>query len=269
MLELVSGLVTAGLLAVSAIVGTRLLRLARRDGGGPVAFLGLYFLVYGALATGFSIATYVGWSSAALALPDPVARLLNGVFFVTATAGLGCLLVFTQRTFRPDSRAARAAAWGLGTVMALATAALAVTEGFEVRVLNGPAYWVHFAARVAIWLWVAGESLAYWTKQRRRLAIGLADPVVTNRFFLWGVWGLVVALLAFSDPLARLWYVALAGTTSQWLPEVGRPIIEATVPLACGLNACALILMGLTFFPTRGYRRWLEARHQSEPLPAD
>jgi hypothetical protein len=264
-LEAISGLVTIGMLGLSAVVGLRLVRLAQRDGGGPVLHLGLYFLVYSALATGLSLATYLGWSSASLALPDRVARILNGAFFVTATVGMCFLLLFTQRTFRPESQAARTMVWGIGGLMALATALLAATEGFEVRVVNGPAYWVHFAARVACWSWVAGESLAYWSKQRRRLALGLADPVVTNRFLLWGVWGLVIALLAFSDPVARLWYYQLAGTATQWIPEVGRPIIDATVPIACGLNGAALVLMILTFFPTPAYRRWLLARQTPTP----
>lgn len=264
-LEAVSGLVTVGLLALSGVVGVRLIRLAQRDEGGPVLFLGLYFLVYGALATGLSLATYVGWSSAGLALPDRAARVLNGAFFVTATAGMCCLLLFTRQTFRPESAAARTMVWGVGGLMALATALLAATEGFEVRVVNGPAYWVHFLARVACWAWVAGESLAYWTKQRRRLALGLADPVVTNRFLLWGVWGIVIALLAFSDPVARFWYYTVSGTATQWVPEVGRPIIEATIPIACGLNAAALVLMLLTFFPTAAYRRWLRDRPAPTP----
>ncbi len=265
MLEAVSGLVTIGLLVLSGVVGFRLIQRAQRYDGGPVLFLGLYFLVYGALATGLSLATYVGWSSAALALPERGARILNGAFFVTATAGMSCLLLFTRQTFRPESAAARTMVWGIGGLLALSTALLAATEGFEVRVVNGPAYWVHFVARVACWVWVAGESLAYWTKQRRRLALGLADPVVANRFLLWGIWGLVVALLAFSDPLARFWYYAAAGTATRWIPELGRPIIDATIPIACGLNAAALVLMVLTFFPPTTYRRWLLTRHT--PLP--
>jgi hypothetical protein len=37
------------------------------------------------------------------------------------------------------------------------------------------------------WFWASGESLHYYGMLRRRLRLGLADPVVANRFLLWGV----------------------------------------------------------------------------------
>lgn len=260
-LQAISGVVTVGLLVLSGVVGVRLVRLGGSDDGGAVRLLGLYFLFHGALATGLSVATYLGWSSAAMTLPDAAARALNAGFFVFSTIGLTCLLLFVQRTFRPASPAARSLVAGLAMLMAVSAAALGASEGFEVRVLNGPAYWVHFVARIACWSWVAFESFRYWQLQRRRLALGLADPVVTNRFLLWGLWGTLIALLSFSDPVARLWYVSIADTTTRWIPELGRPIVDATVPVACGLNVAALALMVLTFFPVPAYRRWILGRH--------
>ena len=41
-----------------------------------------------ALATGLSVGTYVGWSSASITLPDVAVRWLNGGFFATSTVGL-------------------------------------------------------------------------------------------------------------------------------------------------------------------------------------
>lgn len=261
LLQAISGLVMVGVVALSAVVGVRLLRLGSGDSTGAVRPLGLYFLLHGALAVAFGIATYLGWSSAELALPDQATRALNAGFFLSSTIGVGCLLLFTQRTFRPASATGRSLAAGLLLLMVVSVIVLGVTEGFEVRVVNGPAYWVHFGARVACWVWVAAESFAYWGRQRRRLALGLAEPIVTNRFLLWGLWGSLFALLAFADPIARLWYVSLAGSTTTWVPELGRPIIAATMPVACVLNLGAVVLMLLTFFPTRGYRRWIVARH--------
>jgi hypothetical protein len=262
LLQALSGVVTIGLLVLSAVVGVRLVRRGRADGDRAVAALGLYLLLHGALATGLSVATYVGWSSPDLALPDAATRVLNGGFFGASTLGLACLLHFTQRTFRPSAPAARSLAAGLTLLMAVSTVVTGATEGFAVPILPGPAYWAHFAARVACWSWVAFESFAYWSRLRKRRALGLAvDPIVANRFLLWGLWGLLIALLAFSDPVARFWYFAVADTTTAWVPELGRPIIDATIPVACGLNAAALVLMVLTFFPIPAYRRWIEARH--------
>jgi hypothetical protein len=263
LLQAISGIVTIGLLVLSGVVGVRLLRLGRSDDGGgdTVRLLGVYFLLHGTLATGLSVATYVGWSSAELQLPELAARALNGSFFVASTIGVTCLLLFTQRTFRPASATGRSLAGGLAMVMAVSAIVLGASEGFAIRVINGPAYWTHFAARVAAWTWVAIESFGDRSRQPRRHALGRADPKVSNPILLWGLWAALFALLAFADPVARVWYVLLAESTTAWVPEVGRPIIAATVPIACALNAAGVVLMVLTFFPMQGYRRWLLARH--------
>jgi hypothetical protein len=259
-LEAISGLVELGLLGLSIVIGVRLLRLAPAGSRGPELWLGLYFVIYSGLATGLSVGTYVGWSSASITLPDAAVRWLNAGFFATSTLGLSCLLLFTQRTFRPESRAA---ATGIGVtagIMVSMTIWIGLSDGFAIRLLPGPAYWIHWTARLSAWIWVAGESFAYWSKQQRRLAVGLAEPVVTNRFLLWGVWGALTTVMAFADPLARVWYFRLSGSTSQWVVEVGRPIIQVVVSITCGLNIGAVALLFLTFFPSAGYKRWLATR---------
>ena len=260
MLEAISGLVELGLLGMSTVIGMRLVRLAPGGSRGPEMWLGLYFLIYSALATALSVGTYVGWSSASITLPDLAVRCLNGGFFATSTVGLTCLLLFTQRTFRPESEAA---ATGIGVtagIMAATAIWVGLSDRFAIRMLPGAPYWIHWLARLSAWIWVSAESFAYGSKQRRRLALGLADAVVTNRFLLWGVWGVLMTVMAFADPLARLWYFRLSGSTTQWVVEVGRPIIQVVVPVTCGLNIGAVALLFLTFFPTPRYRRWLAAR---------
>jgi len=260
-LEAISGLVTLGLLGLSVAIGLRLLRLAPWRSAGPEVWLGLYFLVYSALATGLSVGTYVGWSSADVALPEAVVRWLNGGFFATSAVGIWCLLVFTQRTFRPGSQAALSGIGVTAGIMFSMTLWTGLTTGFRVELLPTAPYWIHWMARLSAWIWIAAESFAYRSKQRRRLALGLADPVVTNRFLLWSVWGALMTAMAFADPLARVWYFHLNGSTTSWNPELGRPIIQVVVPITCGFNIGAVALLVLTFFPTAGYRRWLARRH--------
>jgi hypothetical protein len=259
MLQVLGAGVTLGLIGLSLGIGVRLLRLAART-RGPELWLGLYFVAYGGVATSLSVATYVGWSAPEVALADRAVRALNGGFFTLSTLGMSCLLVFTWRTFRPASRAARAAAAATAALLAAAAVVLGAAEGFEVCVLNGPAYWIHFSARLVPFVWVAVESLLYCRRLRRRLVLGLADPLVANRFLLWGLWGTAMTAMAFADPLARLWYWWLTGTTERWIADVGRPIIEVVVPLSCGIGIAVAALMALVFFPTAGYRRWIEAR---------
>ena len=51
-------------------------------------------------------------------------------------------------------------------------------------------------------LWGAAESLRYFSMMRRRAKLGLADPLVTNRFLLWGL-GIGAAMVGLR-PIAEL-----------------------------------------------------------------
>ena len=261
MFEAISGLAILGLMGISAAVGVRLVRLGRQGGGGPELWLGLYFLIYGCLATAASITTYLGWSAPDVAFSDATTRLLNATFYLFSTIGMTCLLLFTQRTFHPNSSGARAFVWSTTAVLAAAAIGVGVSEGFEVRVLNGVPYWIHFSARLVPFVWVAAESFRYRSQLQRRVAIGLADPLVADRFLLWGLWSAVLAVMAFTDPLARFWYWSLTGTTTQWIASIGRPIIDVVVPLTAAFGVAAVTLLFLTFFPTASYRRWVARRH--------
>jgi hypothetical protein len=258
-LEALSGLVTFGLMALSFVIGVRLVRLGRRA-GGPELWLGLYFLVYGCFATSASVTVYLGWSAPDVAFSDATTRLLNAAFYGLSTIGMTCLLLFTQRTFRPGSSGARVLVWSNCAVLVGAAIGVGVTEGFEVRVLNGAFYWIAYLARLAPFVWVSVESFRYGAMLRRRVSIGLADPLVADRFLLWGLWSAVLAVMAFSDPLARFWYWHLSGSTTQWVGSIGRPIIDVVVPLSSAFGIAAVTLLFLTFFPTPAYRRWVARR---------
>lgn len=259
MLETLSGLVTFGLMALSFVIGVRLVRMGRR-GGGPEMWLGLYFLIYSCFATSASVTLYLGWSAPEVAFSDGTTRILNAVFYTLSTIGMTCLLVFTQRTFRAGSTGGRVLVWSNCAVLVGAMVGVGVTEGFEVRVLNGPWYWIHYLARLTPFVWVAIESFRYGALLRRRVAIGLADPLVADRFRLWGLWASVLAVMSLTDPLSRFWYWHLTGSTTQWVSEIGRPIIDVVVPLSSAFGIAAVMLLFLTFFPTPAYRRWVARR---------
>ena len=101
----------------------------------------------------------------------------------------------------------------------------------------------------------------------RRLRIGLADPVVSNRFLLIGVWSSIAFLLALTDPAARLLYFLRSGTTDVWDPAIGLPIILIVLPTTSLFATLGALVLFLAFFPLAGYRRWLSQR--AVPLDAD
>jgi hypothetical protein len=264
--QVVGGLVTALNLVISLLVVVRLVRLGQRS-GGPELWLGLYFLLATFLGTLLSSIVYVSWADARLAPPDPVIRALHAAFLLSASGGFVCLYHFTRVTFRPDSAwAGRAVAAGVAALL-VSFLGMGLVEGYAVRVLNGWFYWLGWAARSAALLWMAAESLRYWGLLRRRMRLDLADPVVTERFMLWGIWAATVFLLGASDPLARLWYCALTGSTTVWVPEIGQPIIAAVIGLTSALGVVIATTLLLTFFPTPAYRRWVHARHEASARP--
>lgn len=257
---IVSGLVTCCNLVLSFLVGLWLLRLSRRSPGGPEIWLALYFLVAAFLGMGLANIVYMSWGDPSLALPQPLTTILHALYLFGVTAGMACLYVFTRLTFRPDAGWARLLVAGVVLTMVVGYAGIGLADGFRIRVLPGVAHWITWAARTSVFLWMLVESLTYWARLRRRLRLGLADPMVTNRFLLWGIWASTTLLLGLIDPLSRIWYVSRAGNTEQWIPEVGSPVLMVLVASSAALSVIVMGTVYLTFFPTAGYRRWIESR---------
>jgi hypothetical protein len=155
--------------------------------------------------------------------------------------------------FRPGRAGAAVAALG-ALLLALSWIGHGVDPGWPGAESRGPWYYTGLATRAAAFVWGAAEAFAYWTRLRRRLALGLADAVVTNRMLLWGASSLVIAL-GFGVFAAA----TLAGSGVNALPVV-------LAISACGLGAAAT--MTLAFFPPARYLRWLAssgAASRSEP----
>jgi hypothetical protein len=93
--------------------------------------------------------------------------------------------------------------------------------------------------------WVSLEGLRYYTLMRKRRALGLADPVVTNRFFVWGAGEGVSSLVVLALLVAILSRGELSPTD---------PFVAAFVTLAGLVNA---FVWWLTFTPPAAYLRWV------------
>ena len=100
-------------------------------------------------------------------------------------------------------------------------------------------------------LWTALESLTYHRMLRRRLALGLADPVVVNRFLLWALSGLAL--------------VALCGGIGASILAGYAPLRDGP-PLLCigGASVVASVTWYLAFLPPAGYVRFLRRRVGTE-----
>jgi hypothetical protein len=266
-MQIVAGVVMAANLVLALAVGLRLGRLALRsraasDGSawGPEAGLAVYFILTAAISSVMSSALYTGWADPELELPAALQAPIHASFLIIASTGFVGLTFFTWKTFRPGSRAAAAFAGAILLVMFGSIFGLGATEGFEIRILNGLPYWITFLTRQLILVWLAIESFRYGALLRKRMALGLAGPLVTNRFWLWGIWAVAVLATGMADPIARVWYVLATGTTSQWVPADGMHIVNTTIAVSATLGMVTAATLFLTFFPTERYRSWVESR---------
>jgi hypothetical protein len=255
-----AGLVTALNLVLSLVVGLRLLVKARR-GGWPVPelTLALYFLLSAFLGTPPQIVVYGGMGDARLAVSEPASRSLLAFAVLAMAIGAAAIYVFTWKTFRPERMWAKAIVAAGCACLALGYSIEAAHEGFAPVVFAGLGHWIGWAGRTGAMFGVAFESFRYWLLLRRRLRLGLADPVVTNRFLLWTIWAVCSTLNYVADLASRSLYWLFFATV-QPVPEHLAVMVGPTIIVTMLLGAVSAVTLFLTFFPSPAYRRWIESR---------
>lgn len=175
------------MLASVLAVGLRLLWVGRRTRGAPELAIGTACLT---LAAGGLTAHAIRSIGPANAIAFPVMAASQLVI------ALGCVALGfgLWRIYRPASRVAPVACALLG-VIALAGWAPALRHGVPMNPLDPtPENLVLSLVRLGVYSWAAVEGFQYNAKLRRRLALGLADPLIANQFLLWGISGGLSAL---------------------------------------------------------------------------
>lgn len=225
----------------SGIVGVKLLVRARKSHGVPELLAGLAYVAAPAL----------GYPLCVLAPMIPeraIAAPLYSVGQASLIFGCCCYLFFTAKVFRPG------AAWAMWT--AAVGSLILVASGAEIlwsyfvsatqaeNVARAKAGLVPMVSVLMFYyVWTAYEGFRYYRMMKKRMALGLADAVVTNRFLLWGVAGLVS--LSWNSVSA----VCLAAGID----------LRSTLPLLCtsGGGFANTVLLVLIFMPPAAYTRWV------------
>jgi hypothetical protein len=163
-------------------------------------------------------------------------------------------MLFTWRAFRPDAGWARVAtcagivvagiaSWGTVSVAPEAPGASALPP--QVR--------PYVSLMILVWggvfLWTGLESVRFHAMMRRRLAIGVGDPMVCNRFLLWAIWGLG----CFALDLVNL------GCNLAGLDLSRHPAPLLTISAATSLSSA---IWYLAFFAPDGYERLVSDRRR-------
>ena len=119
----------------------------------------------------------------------------------------------------------------------------------------GPIYSLGDLVAGLVAVWGAAESFSYWGKLRKRLALGLADPVTTEQFRMWGVSFTFAAIAGF---------IVAGATVVLKAPITGFP------PALVAVQICLVGMTGLTwlaFYPPQRFQAWMRARHAATARP--
>lgn len=240
-----SPLIWVGFLAffvVALVVGVRLLLLARRTRMLPEFCIGVGVLGIGPVGFGTAVA------AAQLAKSAPgVASALMAFGSVGVAAGVCCELVFNWRVYHPEQRSL------VGIVLfgALGFALILVSQAASGFPVVAPVDWTYYLRSflmVGALLWGSAEALRYWGMMRRRVRIGLADPVVSNRFLLWGIGTFAAG------------FGALLGNVVQIVTGVPSTDIPWVLASSSAHGMVAAVAMWFAFVPPAGYARLIRRR---------
>ena len=221
-------------------VGVRLLWLARSGGGRPAWLCG----------HGFSLIAIIGFplgvlSGQGFARAGDVHLPLAAVSLLANSLGIGSFFLFTVSVFRPGALWAHAlagaaiAGMAMSSVGVVAAIALAPSDAASFAVSYGWSATFQWIC-VLCFGWMAVEGLGEWWRSRRRLALGLSDPVVSNRLLMWGLFGGSTTLLC----------LVLAAVQASGQPTATSLTAQAA-QAAFGIASSAAAT--LAFFPPRAY----------------
>ncbi len=225
----------------------RLLLQSRGEAAGPERWAGLYFL-------------FIAWGmplriSGATLVADgaSVGQAMNVVGHLGLFAASVSLTIFVWRVFHADSPTVRALAVALvglqvaTTAFSLATGAAHTEDSVAIIATN--------FMRVVPTIWACAESIGYWRRMRRRVGLGLADPVVANRFALWGVWTAAFAALPATALVLRIVLpILLADQVGQIDALEVQSAMLGPLRAVMGIAAlCGLVALVLSFFPPTWY----------------
>jgi hypothetical protein len=167
----------------SLIIGVRVLLLARRTRQLPELAMGLGLVLMGGLSYPINVAARM---SVDLSPDTRVGMMLLSQLLMW----IGCVAIgiFNWRVFRPEAR------WPLALLVTFASAMLVA---FFVQCITVGMF-AFVDARVGIYrfsivpqgipyVWGFVESFLYYRKLRKRVDLGLAEPLVTRRIGLWAL----------------------------------------------------------------------------------
>ena len=223
---------------VYLIAGVRLLRLGKRTGEAPERLLGATFLFMGVSAAFYVLPVFSAFES----LWTP----LNFAGRVTFLPAAVMLALFTRLVFRADTRWGAWLVWGTAILLVSGVGGSALAGDWEGFSISNRWFWLEWVGYTFPFGWAGTEAFVQYRQARRRVRLGLCDPLVCNRYLLWALFG---ALQACSCLVLLPQYSEYETTnqfTATWDTLYGASIISS------------LVMIWLAFFPPAFYQRWIQ-----------
>jgi hypothetical protein len=223
--------------AISLLMGLRLLLLAKRTREVPELMIGAAFLSGGMIGYPFNVA-----ASVLVQAGKPGAA---SVAYVVGQAGMALsaffLLLSWRRIFVPTGLGALAfvVGWSVFVFATLLAILQHATPG-SIEHLKAPVYWSALLAQGGCYAVLGWTSFRHGRMLERRLAIGLADPVIANRLFLWGYSNVSITI--------SYLYAFIAGLL---LRNDMLNIYQPSIISALGMTSAFFVT--LAFFPPKAY----------------
>ena len=240
-------------IAVVVALGVRLMLLALRSRQLPESLLAMHFLLccglgYLLMVTGLSAVNEPGL------LPASVVTGMIAVGTFGSCVGVFGGICFNFLVFRRNEPWAR----GLVALSALTLTTgfigYGLTGGFTHGRFEGLWFWLYYGTYAVGAAWVMAEPLRYYGVMRKRLGLGLAEPLVANRFLLWGIGSVGRFLMVVGGAIPA---TIFAGQKTELVPGGVSFTLIAVALVGLGVA----ISYWLTFFPTQRYVRFIERRH--------
>jgi hypothetical protein len=225
--QLVSAFCVVFYLAIATAIGSRLLWVGVRGRRRPEVLLGAGTLLVAPVALPASIASGFGGPA------GQVHATLWTVSELVTQIGIVCLYAFTQQVFRPGVAWAR-------RVIALAAVVLPIClVGCAIGLAKAPADWISAKAcspwilfcqlgYMGVFAWAAIEGLSHYRTAQRRVALGLIDPTVANRFLLFAIYGICCSGISVAYDVAIVLELNIATSLVVVLPAALLSMVSST-----------------------------------------
>jgi hypothetical protein len=221
------------------IAGIRLVRLSIKTGEAPERLLGVTFLVWSL--------SYLAWQLPIALANDWMALQLFFAGRVLEDVGTITFALFLRLVFRNQER------WASWLVVGVAVCAIvgvigsaSVGDWEALRPLSNPWWWLETVAFPITVVWMGAEGFHHYRMARQRLRLGLCEPLICNRYLLWGLTGVSWTVYQFAMIAQQVGYER----TQVW---------SSSADAAIGaVEFGAIALISLVFFPPAFYRRWIE-----------